>query len=183
MSGMEIDSATRPASAHGERGALLTEVSNALTRLHKQYIGKGPTQVRAHFAGPNMLILLLEGGYTRAEQSLMEGGHDEAVDEGRARLQSVLQRDLVAAVEGLLGREVRSFMSANDTENGYQVEVFVLAGGEHAPAPDLSTSAGEATRQAREVRDEHRALRAEQVQSRAALRRTLDSRRQPPGDA
>ena len=43
------------------------EVSNAMIRLYKEYFGRGPTQARAHWAGPDSLVVLLEDTLTPAE--------------------------------------------------------------------------------------------------------------------
>jgi len=161
-----------------ERGTLLTEAANAITRLQKEYVGKGPTQTHAHFAGPDIIVILLEGGFTRAEESLLAGGEGPTVDSGRTRIQHLIQRESVAAIERIFERTVDSFMSANDSQSGYQVEVFVLGGAEQRTAQDLSDAATRAQDSAREIRDEHRALRAEQVASREALNRTRREGRQ-----
>ena len=75
------------------------------------------------------------------------------------------------AVEGIVGREVRSFMSANDPERGLQTEIFVLESQPHTEGEDrvLAERARRAREEHREILEEHRALRAEQVQSRRGL--------------
>ena len=45
---------------------------------------------------------------------------------GRLGLQEAMRQAMVDVVERVLGREVRSFMSANDLQRNLQVEVFVL---------------------------------------------------------
>ena len=101
------------------------EISNALSRLHKQYIGRGPTQARTTIDG-ELVVCLLEGGYTRAEQTLEGDGKGDLVAAGRLGLQDAMREAMIAAVEQSLGRQVFSFMSANDLRRNMQVEVFVL---------------------------------------------------------
>jgi uncharacterized protein YbcI len=101
------------------------EISNALSRLHKQYIGRGPTHSRTTIDG-DLVVCLLEGGYTRAEQTLEGDGKGDLVAAGRLGLQDAMREAMIAAVEQTLGREVFSFMSANDLRRNVQVEVFVL---------------------------------------------------------
>jgi uncharacterized protein YbcI len=101
------------------------EISNAIARLHKQYIGRGPTNSRTTIDG-DLVVCLLEGGYTRAEQTLEDNNKGDLVAAGRLGLQEAMRQAMVDVVEGIVGREVRSFMSANDLQRNLQVEVFVL---------------------------------------------------------
>jgi uncharacterized protein YbcI len=101
------------------------EIANAMARLHKQFIGRGPTNTRVTIDS-DMVVCLLEGGYTKAEETLEENNKGELVAAGRLGLQEAMRNALIASVEGTLGRRVRSFMSANDLRQNFQVEVFVL---------------------------------------------------------
>lgn len=101
------------------------EISNAIARLHKQYVGRGPTNARTTVDG-DLVVCLLEGGHTRAEQTLDEADKGYVVAAGRLGLQEAMGEEMIEAVQRTLGRTVRSFMSANDVERNLQVEVFVL---------------------------------------------------------
>ena len=101
------------------------EISNAISRLHKDFVGRGPTNSRTTIDG-NLVVCLLEGGYTRAEQTLTANDKSDVVHAGRLGLQDAMRQAMIAAVEQTTGRRVHSFMSANDLEQGLQVEVFVL---------------------------------------------------------
>jgi uncharacterized protein YbcI len=106
-------------------GSPSLEISNAIARLHKQYIGRGPTNSRTTIDG-DLVVCLLEGGYTRAEQTLEDNNKGDLVAAGRLGLQEAMRQAMIDVVEGVVGREVRSFMSANDLQRNFQVEVFVL---------------------------------------------------------
>lgn len=106
------------------------EVSNAISRLHKQFIGRGPTNSRTTIDG-DLVVCLLEGGFTVAEQTLSENDKQELVVAGRVGLQDSMRQAMIAAVQGITGRRVRSFMSANDLEHNFQTEVFVLFPEDH----------------------------------------------------
>jgi uncharacterized protein YbcI len=106
------------------------EISNSVSRLHKEFVGRGPTNSRTTIDG-NLVVCLLEGGYTRAEQTLTANDKGDLVAAGRLGLQDAMRKAMIAAVEQTMGRRVESFMSANDLEQNLQVEVFVLA-----PEPD-----------------------------------------------
>jgi uncharacterized protein YbcI len=107
-------------------GAPTMEISNAISHVHKQYVGRGPSNARTTIDG-DVVVCLLEGGFTRAEQTLAENDRDDVVVAGRAGLQEAMRHGLISAVERTLGRPVLSFMSANDAQHNLQVEVFVLA--------------------------------------------------------
>ncbi len=101
------------------------EISNAISRLHKEFVGRGPANTRTTIDG-NLVVCLLEGGYTRAEQTLTANDKSDLVHAGRLGLQDAMRQAMIAAVEQTTGRRVYSFMSANDLEQNLQVEVFVL---------------------------------------------------------
>ena len=101
------------------------EISNGISRVHKEHVGRGPANARTTIDG-DLVVCLLEGGYTRAEQTLEENEHANLVAQGRRGLQAAMRDGYIAVVQQALGRTVRSFMSANDIECNLQVETFVL---------------------------------------------------------
>jgi uncharacterized protein YbcI len=101
------------------------EIANSMARLHKEFVGRGPTNSRVTIDG-DLVVCLLEGGYTKAEQTLEENDKGDLVAAGRLGLQDAMRNALIATVETSIGRRVRSFMSANDLPQNLQVEVFVL---------------------------------------------------------
>jgi uncharacterized protein YbcI len=106
-------------------GSRSVEVSNGISRLHKQFIGRGPTNARTTIDG-DLVVCLLEGGYTRAEQTLGANDKADLVNAGRLGLQDAMRQAMIANVEQTTGRRVHSFMSANDVDRNLQVEIFVL---------------------------------------------------------
>ena len=153
-------------------GNLLLDLANAFVGIHKEFWGRGPTKARAHVSR-NLVVVLLEGGYSPAERTLHEHGRDDAVEEGRRAMQDTMRASCIAIVERLTCRAVQSFMSANDAANEMQCDIFVL---ESEPLVDVDhAELEERARMARErnqqMREELRALRAEQAQTRSALHR------------
>lgn len=102
------------------------EISNAMARLHKQFVGRGPTNTRTTIDG-DLVVCLLEGGYTQAEQTLASNDRRDLVAAGRDGLQASMRQALIAAVQEVMGRRVLSFMSTQDMERNLQAEVFVLS--------------------------------------------------------
>ena len=81
-----------------------------------------------------LVVCLLEGGHTKAEQTLKDNNKGDIVAAGRLGLQDAMRTAMIASVETTLGRRERSFMSANDLRQNLQVEVFVLHGDAASPA-------------------------------------------------
>jgi len=109
---------------HEPGGSLLQAVSNAMVRLHKEQLGRGPTNARSHFAGPDTLVSTLEDALLPAERALVEMGEHQRVRESRMFLQAATKDRFIEAVEELTGRKVRAFSSAIDPRPGVVFEVF-----------------------------------------------------------
>jgi uncharacterized protein YbcI len=109
---------------HEPGGSLLQAVSNAMVRLHKEQLGRGPTSARSHFAGPDTLVCTLEDALLPAERAMVEMGEHQHVRESRMFLQVATKDRFIEAVEELTGRTVRAFSSAIDPRPGVVFEVF-----------------------------------------------------------
>ena len=129
----EPSSGVREASREPVRSAAM-QISNAVGHVHKQLVGRGPTNVRTHI-NDDVILCLLEGGFTQAERTVWNNLGEEAVIELRLRLQDAMRQAVVEAVETILGRRVRSFMSANDPEQDVQAEILLLDSPADAVAP------------------------------------------------
>src|SRR5688572_4247796 len=44
----------------GPGTSALSAVSNAMVKLHKEQFGRGPTTARSHYAGPDMLVCMMQ---------------------------------------------------------------------------------------------------------------------------
>ncbi|MDQ3356567.1 MAG: DUF2294 domain-containing protein [Actinomycetota bacterium] len=85
-------------------------------------------------AGSDLVVVLLRGGFTIAEQTLYEGGHESSVRDSRHALQDTLEGRMTDIIEELTRRKVVAFMSASHQDPDLQVELLLLepeeAGGE-----------------------------------------------------
>jgi uncharacterized protein YbcI len=109
-----------------EGGELLASISRRIVQLLARHAGKGPTKCKTHWAGPDLLVVVLSGGYTEAERTLYKRGRAEEVRSYRSAIQDALREDMSAEVEGLTGRNVVAFMSCSHQEPDLLVEIFVL---------------------------------------------------------
>ncbi len=106
---------------------LLASVSKEMVSLYKDQFGRGPTKVRTHWAGPDILVVALEDTLAPVERNLVKMGEHQRLRDVRMFFQYATVAEFCEPVERLTGRKVRSFLSAIDTEvDGLAMETFVL---------------------------------------------------------
>ena len=123
-----MDQQYEPTAAHSDpRTSILADVSREMVRLYKEQFGRGPTKARTDWAGPDVLITVLEDTLTPAERNLTRLGEHQKVRDMRTFFQYATVPDFCGPVERLTGRRVRAFLSAIDTRvEGLAMETFVL---------------------------------------------------------
>ena len=89
-------------SLHGTHGDV-TAVSDGMVALLKDYYGRGPTQAKTYYHD-DLVVCLLRGGFTRVEQTLLDGGRGHAVIQPRIELQEVVRQRFEAVDHELLDR-------------------------------------------------------------------------------
>ena len=104
----------------------LQAVSSAMVKLHKEQFGRGPTHARAHFAGPDALMCVLQDVLLPAERKMVEMGDHNRVRDSRVAYQAATQEQFIAAVEQIVYRKVRSFASAVDPDANVVYENFTF---------------------------------------------------------
>src|SRR5215216_1815036 len=109
---------------HAQGTSVLMDVSNAMVRLHKQQFGRGPTLARSYFAGPDVLVCVLEEALLPAEHKMVELGDQQRVREARVAFQAATQDEFVMAIEQITRRKVRAFASGIDPEHDVVFETF-----------------------------------------------------------
>ncbi len=123
MSGSEGETRATSSPSHG---AILTEISDGIVALLKDYYGVGPTQAKTYFSD-DLVVCVLRGGFTRVEQTLLDGGRGHAVIEQRMAFQEVMRDRFESVVEAATGRTVIGFMSGNQQKPDMICEVFILS--------------------------------------------------------
>jgi uncharacterized protein YbcI len=112
---------TKPQN-HGEE---LTAISDGLVALLKEFYGRGPTRVKSYFED-DLVVCVLRGGFSRVEQTLLEGGRGGAVIQQRMEFQELMRQRFEAVIERATGRQVIGFMSGNQQHPDMMCEVFIL---------------------------------------------------------
>jgi uncharacterized protein YbcI len=120
MSPQDIHSTSR---AHGD---VLTGISDGLVGLLKEFYGHGPTRAKSYYQD-DLVVCVLRGGFSRVEQTLLDGGRGNAVIQQRMEFQEVMRQRFAKVIEDATGKRVIGFMSGNQQDPDLMCEVFILA--------------------------------------------------------
>ena len=107
-------------------GQMRATISSDIVRLQAEYYGKGPTKAKTYIVD-DLVVVVLEESFTRAEKTLVEQGEREAIQQIRRRFQQHMADVFTSVVEQATGRKVRTFLSETDVEQDISVETFLLA--------------------------------------------------------
>jgi uncharacterized protein YbcI len=110
-------------SSHGD---VLTAISDGMVALLKEFYGRGPTRAKSYYED-DLVVCVLRGGFSRVEQTLLDGGRGQAVIQQRMEFQEVMRQRFAKVIEDATGRCVIGFMSGNQQEPDLMCEVFILA--------------------------------------------------------
>ena len=102
------------------------QISRGVVAIYKEYLGRGPTSARTEITA-GAATTTLEDCLTKAERSLIEGGEAPTVREIRRKFQEAMRADITILVEGVTGRNTKSFLSDHDTIKDVAVEMVVFA--------------------------------------------------------
>ena len=105
---------------------MLTLISDGIVGLLKEFYGRGPTRAKTYYED-DLVVCLLRGGFSRVEQTLLEGGRSAAVIQQRVEFQEVMRERFQAVIEDATDRRVIGFMSGNQQHPDIMCEVFILA--------------------------------------------------------
>jgi uncharacterized protein YbcI len=108
---------------HGE---VLTAISDGLVALLKEFYGRGPTRAKSYYED-DLVVCLLRGGFSRVEQTLLEGGRGASVISQRMEFQDLMRERFETVIREATGRRVIGFMSGNQQDPDIMCEVFILA--------------------------------------------------------
>ena len=109
--------------AHGD---VLTSISDGMVALLKEFYGRGPTRTKTYYED-DLVVCLLRGGFSRVEQTLLDGGRGSSVIRQRMEFQELMRDRFAGVIESATGRKVIGFMSGNQQDPDIMCEVFILA--------------------------------------------------------
>ena len=102
---------------------LLSKISTEVVRTLKDSFGKGPLKAKSYMLD-DFLLVVMRGGVTVAEQTMLDRHHGDLVREFRQTYQNEMGDELVAKVEALTGRKVVNYQSQILFEPHIVVEIF-----------------------------------------------------------
>jgi len=118
------------------RGQLEAEISEAIIKFEKEYMGRGPDEARTYIV-EDMVLVRLRGVLTPAEKQLAASDSQRGVTLIKGVRMELLEKGrnlLEAIVADVTGRRVRSLHTDISTVTGERVIIFTLQG-----APQFKT--------------------------------------------
>lgn len=96
-----------------------------MVSLLKQYYGKGPSAAKA-LLRDEYVVVFLEGGLTRNEETLLQAGFEEEIRRFRLAFQQSVRNEAMQAIAVATGRKVLTYHSQVMFHPFRGVEMFVL---------------------------------------------------------
>ncbi|HWT95928.1 MAG TPA: DUF2294 domain-containing protein [Solirubrobacteraceae bacterium] len=104
---------------------MLARLSDEMVRAQKEYFGKGPTQAKSYMLD-DMLFIVMRGGMTVAEKTMLEFKREDEVREFRQIFENEMAGRLTGMVEDVTGRKVLTYQSMVMFDPDVVVEAFVF---------------------------------------------------------
>src|ERR1700733_10252424 len=106
-------------------GSVRTALANAMVGMKKQFYGRGPTAAKAWILD-DYVFVVMEGGLTRNEETLLADGKEDLVRSYRLSFQETVADTVMAAAAEPLGRPVLPYPSQRVFPPPRTFEIFVL---------------------------------------------------------
>lgn len=105
--------------------SLRAAISREMVKAMKTYYGKGPTKAKSYLFD-DLLFVVMRGGETHAEKTLLEAGHSDEVRTFRQRFENIMGERLIGTVEQLTERKVLTYQSQVMFDPFVVTEIFVF---------------------------------------------------------
>jgi uncharacterized protein YbcI len=106
-------------------GDLRGNVSRRMVQLHKEFYGRGPEKAKTYYNG-DLVVVLMRGGFTRVEETLLQEGRGDSVIQQRSDFQKVMAERFSTVIEEETGRKVIAIMSGSHQRPDMLGAIFVL---------------------------------------------------------
>jgi uncharacterized protein YbcI len=107
-------------------GQLLAAISNRIVAILRERYGRGPMKAKTYALDDLIVVVLRAGGFTPAEQTMLDSGRPERVVAMREDFQRVIEPVYKEAIEELTGRKVLAFLSQAHVDPELTLEVFFV---------------------------------------------------------
>ena len=128
---------TAPSQVHRD---VLTAIADGLMALLLEFYGRGPSRTKTYYED-DLVVCLLRGGFSRVEQTLLDGGRGSSVIQQRMDFQDLMRERFERVIEAATGRKVIGFMSGNQQDPDLMCELFILSPTEHVPHQEIPDAA------------------------------------------
>ena len=108
-----------------ERGRLAAAISDSMSELVKQGLGRGPVRLQTYLHH-QAVICLVYGTMTDVEGTLASNGSRRLVYQIREGLHDILREQAIRRIEDLTGRKVAGYLADHDPDLDCGTFVFVL---------------------------------------------------------
>ena len=108
-----------------QTGELRASISAAMVAMKKELYGKGPIAAKTYI-NDEYVFVVLDGGLTRNEETLLAAGDHDLVRSFRLRFEEVVVDRATGDIERITGRKVLSYHSQIMFDPTRTVEIFVL---------------------------------------------------------
>jgi uncharacterized protein YbcI len=100
-------------------------ISRRIVQLHKEFYGRGPTKAKTYIHD-DLVVVLMRGGFSKAEETLLQEGRGESVLRQRMDFQDVMTERFIEVIEQETGRKVAAMMGGSHQHPDLLGEMFVL---------------------------------------------------------
>jgi len=109
------------------KGEIESQISEAIIRFEKEYMGRGPTETKTYII-KDMILVRLKGVLTPAEEQLAKTSDGaELIKRTRAQLLEGARLLLENIISNITGHQVKSLHTDISTKTGERIIIFVLA--------------------------------------------------------
>jgi uncharacterized protein YbcI len=122
-------------------GDVLTAISDGMVALLKEFYGRGPTRTKSYYED-DLVVCVLRGGFSRVEQTLLDGGRTAAVIQQRMEFQEVMRDRFTGVIQDATGRQAIGFMSGNQQHPDMMCEVFILGPSDLVDEHEMQDASG-----------------------------------------
>jgi uncharacterized protein YbcI len=106
-------------------GDPLSRISNEIVQAQEAFFGERPIAAKSYILD-DMLFVVMRGGFTAAEMTMLEFGHGDLVRQFRQIFENEMGEGLIGVVEELTGRKVLTYQSQVLFDPNIALEVFVF---------------------------------------------------------
>jgi uncharacterized protein YbcI len=117
---------TEPAAETHRDQSITAQISTEIVRTLKETFGRGPVKAKSYLLD-DFLLVVMRGGMTVAEETMLARGHGDLVRQFRQTYQNEMRDVLAAKVEALTGRQVVTYQSQVLFDPHIVMEIFFFS--------------------------------------------------------